>query len=186
MSVPASASLAFADPSSATALPVCANAWKKKIVASSVPPWGARADPVRVLGVEAEFVAFGEALESAVNDEVGALVSAREGHLKAALACVHGGRGIRRDEVLLGDVDISIFVDIKPKNFLTMLQVYVVGVPSTTARQMLKYWHAPPWASAPRVFALLSTRIDIIAIKESESHVLSFTNQAQYKIVPIR
>lgn len=62
----------------------------------------ARADPVGVLRVETEFVTFVKVLEATINDEVGALVPAGEGHLKVALAGVDGGRGVRGDEVLFG------------------------------------------------------------------------------------
>jgi hypothetical protein len=73
-------------------------------------------------------------------------------YLKRTLASV-GGSGRVRDEVVLDNAHIiHKLADADVKTLVhTILQVYVVGVPSTTARQMLKYWHIPPVGSAGRV-----------------------------------
>ncbi len=147
--------------------------------------WGARADPVRVLGVEAEFVAFGEALESAVNDEVGALVSAREGHLKAALAGVDGGRGVRGDEVLVKRRGLSVYLSTSNRKISHHAAGVCCRCSINNSAPDVEVLACTALGVRAAGVALLSTRIDIIAIKESESHVLSFTKQAQYKIVPI-
>lgn len=61
---------------------------------------GARPRPGGVADVVAEIAAFGEVLEAAVDNKVGALVATRKCHLEVTLAGVDCGGGIRWDEIL--------------------------------------------------------------------------------------